>query len=225
MNYGQLSYILETTVLMAAVAVAVWCRWSLVKERRDRTEAVARHGQTIGELLEDAEAAEIPFLGDDDTELNAEARGRAQAMAEMSANFHVLQARHRFAELIGEQWGIGRISARQAATAFAAYAPTTALTESERFTLKLAGIDVLIGIVGNNDSHPLCAALDVMEEGIVEYEEQEAASGSSRAAAARPRYSLAELVAKCDPAAPAPSDLELWDNAKPVGRERPESWG
>ncbi len=37
--------------------------------------------------------------------------------------------------------------------------------------------------------------------------------------AARPRYTLGELLAQCDPAAdPAPDD-QVWLAAKPVGRE------
>ncbi len=39
--------------------------------------------------------------------------------------------------------------------------------------------------------------------------------------AARPSYSLAELVAQCDPAATEPADLAAWSHLKPVGRE---SW-
>jgi antitoxin ChpS len=37
--------------------------------------------------------------------------------------------------------------------------------------------------------------------------------------AARPSYSLADLVAQCDLSAPEPADLEAWSNIKPVGRE------
>ena len=33
------------------------------------------------------------------------------------------------------------------------------------------------------------------------------------------RYALVELIAQCDPKAPPPSDIALWDNAKPVGQE------
>ena len=33
------------------------------------------------------------------------------------------------------------------------------------------------------------------------------------------KYVLAELVAQCDPKAPPPADLALWDSAKPVGQE------
>lgn len=33
------------------------------------------------------------------------------------------------------------------------------------------------------------------------------------------RYRLAELIAQCDPKAPAPADLPRWDSAKPEGRE------
>ncbi|WP_343729770.1 AbrB/MazE/SpoVT family DNA-binding domain-containing protein [Duganella sp.] len=37
--------------------------------------------------------------------------------------------------------------------------------------------------------------------------------------AAKPTYSLAELVAQCDPSAPEPADLADWQNMKPIGRE------
>ncbi|MBB3118937.1 AbrB/MazE/SpoVT family DNA-binding domain-containing protein [Pseudoduganella violacea] len=37
--------------------------------------------------------------------------------------------------------------------------------------------------------------------------------------AARPSYSLAELVAQCDSKAAEPADLAAWHEAKPVGRE------
>ncbi len=37
--------------------------------------------------------------------------------------------------------------------------------------------------------------------------------------AARPSFSLAELVAQCDLSAPEPADLEAWSQLKPVGRE------
>lgn len=33
------------------------------------------------------------------------------------------------------------------------------------------------------------------------------------------RYTLRELVAQCDPHAPPPADLRLWEQARPVGRE------
>ncbi len=33
------------------------------------------------------------------------------------------------------------------------------------------------------------------------------------------RYKLADLIAQCDPKAAPPADLELWNHAKPVGRE------
>ncbi len=33
------------------------------------------------------------------------------------------------------------------------------------------------------------------------------------------RYSLAGLLSQCDPKAPPPADLALWDNARPVGQE------
>jgi len=35
----------------------------------------------------------------------------------------------------------------------------------------------------------------------------------------RPRYSLAELLAKCDPSAPASDEDKQWDAAEPIGRE------
>lgn len=37
--------------------------------------------------------------------------------------------------------------------------------------------------------------------------------------AARPSYSLADLVAQCDLSAPEPADMAAWSSAKPVGRE------
>jgi antitoxin ChpS len=36
---------------------------------------------------------------------------------------------------------------------------------------------------------------------------------------ARPRYTLAELIAKCDPSAPYPDEAREWIDAPPVGRE------
>jgi antitoxin ChpS len=33
------------------------------------------------------------------------------------------------------------------------------------------------------------------------------------------KYSLLELIAQCDPKAPIPEDLKIWDTAKPVGQE------
>jgi antitoxin ChpS len=33
------------------------------------------------------------------------------------------------------------------------------------------------------------------------------------------KYSRAELIAQCDPGAPLPADLALWDNARPAGQE------
>lgn len=33
------------------------------------------------------------------------------------------------------------------------------------------------------------------------------------------RYSRAELLAQCDPKAPPPADMALWDNARPAGQE------
>ena len=32
-------------------------------------------------------------------------------------------------------------------------------------------------------------------------------------------YILADLISQCDPKAPPPADLALWDSAKPVGQE------
>ena len=37
--------------------------------------------------------------------------------------------------------------------------------------------------------------------------------------AARPSYSLTELVAQCDSTAPEPADMAAWHNTKPMGRE------
>ncbi|MQA21884.1 AbrB/MazE/SpoVT family DNA-binding domain-containing protein [Rugamonas rivuli] len=37
--------------------------------------------------------------------------------------------------------------------------------------------------------------------------------------AARPSYSLDELVTQCDTTSPEPADMAAWHNAKPVGRE------
>ncbi|MCU7927789.1 MAG: AbrB/MazE/SpoVT family DNA-binding domain-containing protein [Candidatus Thiodiazotropha sp. (ex Dulcina madagascariensis)] len=36
----------------------------------------------------------------------------------------------------------------------------------------------------------------------------------------KPKYSLKELLAKCDPTAPMPDDLVAWDNAQAVGNEK-----
>lgn len=36
---------------------------------------------------------------------------------------------------------------------------------------------------------------------------------------ARRKYSLAELVAQCDSKAPLPTDLAVWSEAEPAGRE------
>lgn len=36
---------------------------------------------------------------------------------------------------------------------------------------------------------------------------------------AKCRYTLAELIAQCDPKAPPPADLAAWDAARPVGGE------
>src|SRR5271169_1417959 len=33
------------------------------------------------------------------------------------------------------------------------------------------------------------------------------------------RYKLADLIAQCDPKAAPPADLELWNHARPLGRE------
>lgn len=37
--------------------------------------------------------------------------------------------------------------------------------------------------------------------------------------AARPSYSLADLVAQCDLSAAEPADMAVWSQLKPVGRE------
>ncbi len=37
--------------------------------------------------------------------------------------------------------------------------------------------------------------------------------------ARKKRYVLSELVAQCDPKAPPPADLALWESAKPAGQE------
>ena len=37
--------------------------------------------------------------------------------------------------------------------------------------------------------------------------------------APRRRHRLVDLIAKCDPKAPPPADLALWDNARPAGQE------
>lgn len=33
------------------------------------------------------------------------------------------------------------------------------------------------------------------------------------------KYVLADMIAQCNPRAPPPADLALWESAKPVGRE------
>jgi len=33
------------------------------------------------------------------------------------------------------------------------------------------------------------------------------------------KYVLADMIAQCNPKAPPPADLALWESAKPVGRE------
>lgn len=37
--------------------------------------------------------------------------------------------------------------------------------------------------------------------------------------APRPRYTIAELVAQCDPAAPVSDEVREWENLEPVGSE------
>ena len=37
--------------------------------------------------------------------------------------------------------------------------------------------------------------------------------------ARKTKHKLADMIAQCDPKAPIPSDLVLWDSAKPVGQE------
>ncbi len=34
-----------------------------------------------------------------------------------------------------------------------------------------------------------------------------------------PKYTLDELIAQCDPSAAIPSEIEEWDQVKPVGQE------
>jgi len=36
---------------------------------------------------------------------------------------------------------------------------------------------------------------------------------------AKPKYKLAELLAKCNKDAPAPGDMTVWENSGPVGSE------
>jgi len=36
---------------------------------------------------------------------------------------------------------------------------------------------------------------------------------------AKPRYSLAQLLAQCDPTAPVPADVAEWEAMAPVGNE------
>ena len=43
--------------------------------------------------------------------------------------------------------------------------------------------------------------------------------GMVKLVAAKPKYSLAELVAQCNPQAPLPVDMVAWDSIQPVGRE------
>ncbi len=38
-------------------------------------------------------------------------------------------------------------------------------------------------------------------------------------AQSRPKYTLAELLAQCDPHAPQSEDAKVWDKAEPVGGE------
>lgn len=33
------------------------------------------------------------------------------------------------------------------------------------------------------------------------------------------KYTLSDLIAQCDPKAPSPADMTLWDAARPVGQE------
>jgi antitoxin ChpS len=45
-------------------------------------------------------------------------------------------------------------------------------------------------------------------------------TGNDRIVLTRKRkYTLAGMLAQCNPKADAPADLALWDNAKPVGQE------
>lgn len=36
---------------------------------------------------------------------------------------------------------------------------------------------------------------------------------------AKPKYTLDELLAKCDPSAPMPLELKQWDEAEPINNE------
>ncbi len=43
--------------------------------------------------------------------------------------------------------------------------------------------------------------------------------GQLTLSAAKPRYTLTELLAQCDPNAPVSVDVQDWQNTKPVGNE------
>ncbi|MCF6281200.1 MAG: AbrB/MazE/SpoVT family DNA-binding domain-containing protein [Candidatus Polarisedimenticolaceae bacterium] len=47
----------------------------------------------------------------------------------------------------------------------------------------------------------------------------EESDGKIILAANKPRYSLDELLAKCDSSEPMPEELSEWDQAHPVGKE------
>lgn len=40
-----------------------------------------------------------------------------------------------------------------------------------------------------------------------------------RSAKDKPKYTLAELLAKCNPEGPTVTDLEIWEQSTPVGKE------
>jgi len=43
--------------------------------------------------------------------------------------------------------------------------------------------------------------------------------GLVKLVAAKPKYSLENLVAECNPSAPIPADMQAWEAMQPVGRE------
>ena len=51
-----------------------------------------------------------------------------------------------------------------------------------------------------------CMTLDTTDEGQI-------------VLARKRKYVLADLIAQCNPKAPPPADLGLWESAKPVGQE------
>lgn len=49
--------------------------------------------------------------------------------------------------------------------------------------------------------------------------EADVVEGTLKIKPAKPVYTLAELLAQCDPSAPMPDDMQAWLNDAPVGRE------